>query len=383
MKKATGLAAFLTLACLAAGILSQAEDRPGGTSTRPPRNLHQVGDHWTPWNPPDAGANDYIIQKGDTLWELGQQWLGNPFLWPQIWDQNRYVEDSHWIYPGDPLVRPGKTTVVPVAGPPPGEVGEEGRAQTAPAATTPARTREVAREVARPLMPLAWEHDVVCSGFIDADHTYPPTWISGREGERVGMATGDVVYISQGRKQGIEPGMDFLVRRRASPVTHPVTGHTLGDMVLRLGKVRVLCSQDDVAIGVIMDSCDPILESDELVPWKDIPVPNVTSAPPFERYCMSATGGPQGYVVIIKDDLDAAGKGHIIHTDLGADSGVRPGDFLALYRDIDEPPRRMLGQAVVLTVESTSSTAKIVLSVREVEPGDRAEVMRSGERAAR
>ena len=96
------------------------------------------------------------------------------------------------------------------------------------------------------------------------------------------------------------------MQRRSKNVVHPVTGVQMGSMMLRLGRVRVLCAQDDVATGVIMDSCDPILESDELFPWKDIPVPNVTTMPPFDRYCNAPSGGPQGYVVVIKDGVPFA-----------------------------------------------------------------------------
>src|SRR4030042_3751758 len=73
----------------------------------PPRPLHKVNDHWTPYDPPTEFPPDaqvYTIVKGDTLWDLAQKFLGNPFLWPQIWEQNKYIRDAHWIYPGDPLV---------------------------------------------------------------------------------------------------------------------------------------------------------------------------------------------------------------------------------------------------------------------------------------
>src|SRR5207247_3648902 len=48
------------------------------STTRPPKNLHRVGDHWTAYNPPDpatypAGAKTYTIKHGDTLWGLATQ----------------------------------------------------------------------------------------------------------------------------------------------------------------------------------------------------------------------------------------------------------------------------------------------------------------------
>jgi hypothetical protein len=73
---------------------------------RPPQDLHQVGDHWTAWNPPEppAGTQVHVVAKGDTLWDLAAHYYGNPYLWPQLWERNQYVLDAHWIYPGDPLV---------------------------------------------------------------------------------------------------------------------------------------------------------------------------------------------------------------------------------------------------------------------------------------
>src|SRR5262249_54348409 len=92
---------------------------PAATSTRPPKNLKKVGDHWTAWDPPQGGEGAYTIQKDACFWDLAGKWLGDPHLWPQVWDQNRYVLDSHWIYPGDPLSVPAKPNVVPPEGPPP------------------------------------------------------------------------------------------------------------------------------------------------------------------------------------------------------------------------------------------------------------------------
>jgi len=55
-----------------------------------------------PATPADA-QQIHVIVKGDTLWALAGKFLGNPYLWPQIWEKNQYILDAHWIYPGDPL----------------------------------------------------------------------------------------------------------------------------------------------------------------------------------------------------------------------------------------------------------------------------------------
>jgi hypothetical protein len=49
----------------------------------------------------------YIVQKGDTLWDLSEEYLKDPFAWPDLWAANQHIEDPHWIYPGDSLCIPG------------------------------------------------------------------------------------------------------------------------------------------------------------------------------------------------------------------------------------------------------------------------------------
>ncbi len=381
------------------------DPRPKSTS-HPPRQLHRVGDHWTPYNPPDPatyppGAKTHPIKAGDTLWGLATQFYNNGYLWPQLWESNTWITDAHWIYPGDVLLVEGEVAqqaeqgagAGTTAGAPsttPGGAAAGRGLPTLGAPTAAARLITAGDAVggtASPV-PLATEADIYCYGYIGHPNEPMPNHISGWEDietrfqpgaarQEIDGSEGDLVFIAGGTSTGLTAGETYMLVVSGDLIEHPSTGDLIGRRYDYRGQVRVLCADATQSRGIITQSCAQVPTGSRLKPMPQIPIP-LARIPPLPAFCDPSSGKTTGFIVSAKggEFLQLLGEGQLVQIDLGRDDQVQPGEFLTVYREglgSGQAPQ-VLGELAVLTSESRTSTAKIVLMRYTMRIGDRVEI---------
>jgi hypothetical protein len=355
--------------------LVAAQDAPAGLQIGPAT----VAPHWTknagyPTSIPE-GAAYYIVVRGDTLWGLAERFLKNPYLWPQIWDANKYIKDAHWIYPGDPVLLPKLAVVAEQAGKPGAEGTPEGvgGAETEGAATTSAGGAPVAT-----LVPVTEEISLQCAQYVVDSHEDESLYLLGSEEgrDKHEVADRDIVYLSKGSNAGVKPGDVFTTHHRAYTVRHPVSGKKLGTKIETSGWVKVILVEENSATAVIEQSCTELQQGDYLKPFEKVNVPMIVQRPPADR--LTPHSGKLGrYVVDLQQGAGVAAAGHFVTIDAGTEDGVTPGSVFSIYRIVFPgvpTPRNVVGEATVIASREKTSTAKLTYTTEEVVSGDTIEL---------
>lgn len=384
-------------------------------TSHPPRELHRVGDHWTPYNPPDPAtyppnSKTYAIKQGDTLWALAQHFFGNAYLWPQLWESNTWVTDAHWIYPGDVLLVEGEvhqqsaatqggstTTASASSAPRLGSSQSAEQLQAAagglPTVSSSGAGGELPQtNAAAPLggsgsvIPLGNEYDVYCFGYLGDPRESLPNRVAGFEDaethyelgavvQDLGGGVGDLVFIDGGTATGLVAGETYLAVLPETMVSHPATKASIGQHFQYRGQIKILCADDRHARGIITQGCLDVKIDSRLKPLPQIPIP-VARVPDLPTFCDPQSGIKPGYIVNAEGGWrDVLGNGILVEVNLGRDDQVQPGDFLTVWRPAIQPgqPNQVLGEIGVLTTEGHTATGRIVASRYAMRIGDRVE----------
>jgi hypothetical protein len=342
----------------------------------------------------------YVVQKGDTLWDISKRFLKDPWRWASVWTINEQIKNPHLIYPGDVIVLTwvdGKPQIsvqreeklppaeVPVEpAPAPAEVVAEPAPAPieVPAGETPSGMKIVK------LKPRAYVSRIEeAIPTITPDAITPfltqPLVVSKNQLEKAGYVT-----IGLDDRRALGNGSEFYARglskrdpadyyqifRQGNELRHPDSGELLAYEAVYLGDARMLEPGDPTKLAVTTVKQE-ILPTDRLMK-----APEKGALPYyFPRAPEKQVKG--GYILAAVNGLREFGPSAVVAISLGKREGMEEGHVLRIMRHVgksQDPVTKRLykmpdedsGLLMVFRVFDKVSYALIMDADRPIRIGD-------------
>ena len=249
----------------------------------------------------------YTVKKGDTLWDIANVFLRDPWYWPEIWYVNPQVENPHLIYPGDVLAlaygadgspqvrleRGGATRLAPRM-----------RSQPLEGAITAIPYEIIAAFMSKPTV---LEKEQIKGA---------PHIVSSRDQHLV-MAAGNTIYAA-GKIDG-DVNTRYNIMRVGDPLRDPDDNDVVGYEALYAASARVTRPGKPTTLE-ITESSREALEGDKLFPGDvDVPLDFIPHAP---------AGPVEGQIISIVDGISVVGQYQVVVINRGRNHGLEPGHIL-------------------------------------------------------
>ncbi len=310
---------------------------------------------------PDAPSR-YVVQPGDTLWDISAKFLTDPWYWPEIWHINPQVANPHLIYPGDELA------LTWVDGRPQVTIASGGATRLSP------------RVRANPLTDAvrAIPYDRVAAfmsrpSVLSAEQVKGAPYVAYGRDDRLISAVGNDIYVR--RLSNGQVGSRYSIYHVADPLKDPEDGDVLGYQGVYTGEANVR-RLGDPSTAVVVDSARETLEGDILVPSAADAKMDFIPRPPKSNV--------NGTIMSVIDDRTVVAQYDIIIINRGSRHGLEPGNVLTIWqagekvRDVTDhavsrtmtTPEERKGVFMVFKTYDRLSYGLALQSDREIHVGD-------------
>lgn len=273
----------------------------------------------------------YVVQRGDTLWDISGRFLREPWRWPEIWDDNPQIRDPHWIYPGDVLTlryvdgrprlaleRSGATTgagraepgTSPCAEPPPKRIGGtiklEPRVRCEP---LPPPIPAIPVDAIRPFL----ERHVVAS----AEEINAAPYLVDFVEEHIAGSPGDRFY-ARSIMEADHPS--FVVVRPGNPYRDPETGAILAYEATFVGDASLERTGDPATLRMGSMDIEALIGDRLLVSDLDAALAPFYPKPPAKSV--------NGQIISVLNGVKEIGQYQTVVINRGSEDGLERGDVL-------------------------------------------------------
>jgi len=344
--------------------------------------------HATAGEAPEAATPEAAIEgepvyhkivPRDTLWDISEKYLKDPFKWPGVWKNNPYIKNPHLIYPGNIVrITPDGIEVME-----PADAKAEGLDKVT--LEEPPEKVELlepeAEEVKAPEAPAGpklKDHAIARSGFISVEDLKGSGAIAATKEKNNYFGDGEDVFLTFKDKASVNAGDRYTIFAAGRRIKHPETGKGLGYEIDVLGSV-IVTKVADVVEGTVDRVYHEVPVGAKLRPY---------SAPVLEVAITEADTDVAGVIVTALEGKENLSSGDVVYIDKGSRDGLKPGNMMRVYRAVPKVPDPMngkeiqlppleLGSLVVIETSDGASTAVLVKSTRAIVWGDGVSTLRT------
>jgi len=285
-----------------------------------------------------AGAPDeYVVQIGDTLWDIAATFLRDPWYWPEVWFVNPQVENPHLIYPGDVLALvtiDGRQRITNI------------RASTfrvSPSARVTPLTESITS------IPYEQIAAFLSKGLVlEKDQLDQLPYILSTRGDHLMASAGNDIYIRGGQPSA--NGTQFSIVHIGDELRDPDDNELLGYNGIYVGEGSQSRGGDPATVA-LTDTNREALEGDRLVPETvDIPLNFFPKAPDTSI---------DGRIISVVDGVSIIGQYQVVVLNRGARNGLAPGDVLTVFQAGEVIRDRYTGGSKVTLPDEAAGTIMV------------------------
>lgn len=250
----------------------------------------------------ETHPQEYVVQPGDTLWDIANQFLRDPWYWPEIWYNNPDIENPHLIYPGDhiALLYVGGERRLHVKWSPRIRIQD-----------LPPPISTIPLDVIRPFL-------VTSQVLSEEELDTLPHIIASRDDHLV-LGQGDTIYA---RPLAEADHTTYSILRKGDAFIDPGTGELLGYEAIHVGDSSLSRSGDPASLQIIESKREGLL-GDLLKPATDAPFP-----PRFQPHAPASE--VEGQIIHLVDAISRIARNQVAVINLGQRDGIEPGHVLAI-----------------------------------------------------
>ena len=277
----------------------------------------------------EGHPNEYVVQVGDTLWDIAETFLKDPWYWPEIWYVNPQVENPHLIYPGDVL------GLVYIDGQPRITNVRASTYRMSPQARVTPLTEAINS------IPYEAVAAFLSSGVVlEKDQIDSLPYLLTTRGDHLIASAGNEIYVRGITEE--RSGSLYKVIHVDDPLYDPDDNSLIGYQGLSVGDGRLIRGGDPATVA-LTDTAMEAKPGDLLIPAEvDIPLNFYPRAP---------SGAVEGRIISVVGGVTQIGQYMVVVLNRGSNTGVSVGDVLSVFQVGEEVNDRFGGGSVRLPDE--------------------------------